>query len=396
MTTSSTNDIINISNKTSFLIGASRSGKTSFIKLLLKKMEKKEVFLFIKDANEWSTNNYNHRIHIYTTVNPFETPILKEANNIPNGSVVILDDYVHLFLTKSNHLARFQNLIYVEASHKQLTVIFSIQSTVRNNLSSIIMSSSLLFFTYCGSNKMFINRFFPDLSKHYLNHFSKGVQQFDVALIDTRQQRIIPAVNNLLSTIKKNRCINMFAPDEEYIIIPQNSFVIYEKNNEQMRSESGGEQGEGGEGGGEANPWQDFLSTLSCHGRKLIKPNTEQLAKTLFQFCKRTETLSRDDEGNYFIKVPKSNIIIYLIDLVGVLQSQHKNSLFMNTDNRNSSLLPETISVIKYLRKNKFTAPRNLITNKEVYGRLMYPQTKCSLFWKYRDCDIVGNHSHDD
>ena len=210
MTTSSTNDIINISNKTSFLIGASRSGKTSFIKLLLKKMEKKEVFLFIKDANEWSTNNYNHRIHIYTTVNPFETPILKEANNIPNGSVVILDDYVHLFLTKSNHLARFQNLIYVEASHKQLTVIFSIQSTVRNNLSSIIMSSSLLFFTYCGSNKMFINRFFPDLSKHYLNHFSKGVQQFDVALIDTRQQRIIPAVNNLLSTIKKNLCINMF------------------------------------------------------------------------------------------------------------------------------------------------------------------------------------------
>ena len=118
--------------------------------------------------------------------------------------------------------------------------------------------------------------------------------------------------------------------------------------------------------------------------------------ETLFQFCKRTETLSRDDEGNYFIKVPKSNIIIYLIDLVGVLQSQHKNSLFMNTGNRNSSLLPETISVIKYLRKNKFTAPRNLITNKEVYGRLMYPQTKCSLFWKYRDCDIVGNHSHDD
>ena len=126
----SLSDIINVTNKTSFLIGASRSGKTSFIKLLLRRMEKKEVFLFIKDANEWSTNNYNHRIHIYTTVNPFETPILKEANNIPNGSVVILDDYVHLFLTKSNHLARFQNLIYVEASHKQLTVIFSIQSTV--------------------------------------------------------------------------------------------------------------------------------------------------------------------------------------------------------------------------------------------------------------------------
>ena len=355
MTTSTTNNIINITNKTSFIIGASRSGKTSFIKLLLKSMEKKEVFLFIKDADEWSTNNYNHRIHIYTTVNPFETPILKEANNIPNGSVVILDDYVHLFLTKANHLARFQNLIYVEASHKQLTIIFSIQSTVRNNLSSIIMSSSLLFFTYCGSNKMFINRFFPDLSKHYLNHFSKGVQQFDVALIDTRQQRIIPAVNNLLSTIKKNQCINMFAPDEEYIIIPQNSFVIYEKDNEQNKRGEGGEEEEG-----EANhDLQDFLSTLSCRGRKLIKPNTEQLAKTLFQFCKRTETLSRDDEGNYFIKVPKSNIIIYLIDLVGVLQSQHKNSLFMNTGNRNSSLLPETISVIKYLRKNKFTAPRN-------------------------------------
>ena len=122
------NDLASIENKVNFIIGSARTGKTSFLKLLLSAIKQKEIIIFLKDPLEWESvlKTTSHTIRYYVTQNPFETDIMKSEHGIPNNSCIIFDDYIHLFLNKNDHLAKFQNLIYVEASHRFLTIFFGI------------------------------------------------------------------------------------------------------------------------------------------------------------------------------------------------------------------------------------------------------------------------------
>ena len=49
------NEIANIQNKVNFIIGSARTGKTSFLKVLLSKIKSKRVFIFLKDPLEWKS-----------------------------------------------------------------------------------------------------------------------------------------------------------------------------------------------------------------------------------------------------------------------------------------------------------------------------------------------------
>ena len=193
------NELANIQNKVNFIIGSARTGKTSFLKDILARIKPTRVFIFLKDSSEWktTTKTLRHTIQCFVTQNPFETSIMKD-NDIPNNSIIIFDDYIHLFLSKTDQLAKFQNLIYVEASHRYLTIFFGIQSTLKNNLRSYILGTNYIFLTYCASNKTFLKLFYPSLSHAYIKHFAHGVKQYDIALIDTRQEHLYPAFNHLL------------------------------------------------------------------------------------------------------------------------------------------------------------------------------------------------------
>lgn len=398
------NEIANIQNKVNFIIGSARTGKTSFLKVLLSKIKSKRVFIFLKDPLEWKSTveTSNHIIQYIVTQNPFETDIMKKG--IPNESIVLFDDYIHLFLTKKDQLAKFQNLIYVEASHRYLTIFFGIQSTLKNDLLSYIISSNYIFLTYCTANKRFLKQFYPTLSEPYINHFATGVQQYDIALLDTRQEHLYPAFNKLLKQKlnieeSRNTSLTMFDPDTKFFVIPNEEFSLYTKDNVTDNHNHPKDYDSDNEillGDGKSDGKQDlkrFLNDISFHGKKKLKPTTVSLTTKLLQFAKRNNILFIDEEENFYIKVPKSTVIVYLIDLINIFQSTTKNKQFMEHRNISSTLLPEFITIISFLRKKKFGASRGIISNKEVYGRLMYPKTTCSVYWKHQGC--MGDHNYE-
>ncbi len=415
---------------------------------------------------------------------------MKTEHGIPNNSCIIFDDYIHLFLNKNDHLAKFQNLIYVEASHRFLTIFFGIQSTLKNNLLSYIISSNYIFLTYCTANKRFLQQFYPALNEHYKTHFSDGVQKYDIALLDTRRERLYPAFNRLLlllpraedsgssnndnnnnaisgggvggntvtntstsigrnssssrTTVKVSTAISsrenyyahiftMFEPDTRFYLVPAEEFSLYAKDEAvgkrdatvQGRIQDTNKETEGfvsdgdivGDsavgvpgGGGSDSPESmgggahisrnsrqqeigTFLNDISFNGKKKLKPTTHTLALKLFKFSKNHNILFMDCEGHFYLKTPKSTVLVYAIDLISIFQSTSKNNLFMKQGD--SLLLPEVITIISFLRKNNFGASRGLVTNKEVYGRLMYPKSSCPVYWKHPP-GCTGGHGHRD
>ena len=133
-----------------------------------------------------------------------------------------------------------------------------------------------------------------------------------------------------------------------------------------------------------------FLNDISFNGKKKIKPSTISLATKLVKFSERNNILFTDSDEHLFLQLPKADVVVYLVDLLSIFQSTVKNNQTQDVNNTATTLLPETIDIIEFMRKHKFSASRGLITNKEVYGRLMYPKTKCDVYYKHQGCN--GNH----
>ena len=393
------NELANIQNKVNFIIGSARTGKTSFLKQILSSIKPTNVFIFMKDQMEWKTTTKTsyHTIQCFVTQNPFETPIMKDKQ-IPSNSVIIFDDYIHLFLSKTEHLAQFQNLIYVEASHSNLTIFFGIQSTLKNNLRSYILGANYIFLTYCASNKTFLKLFFPVLSQTYITHFPVGVKQYDIALVDTRQEYFFPSFNRLLinkSVTVPDNCIpNMFDPDHKFYLLRSDEFSLYTKDADNENTETHATHNRSNDpvdiGDATRIDATKILDDISFHGKKKLKPTTMALATKLVKFTQQHNILFSDSDSHYFLRLPRSEMVVFLIDILSIFQSTTKNNQTMDSNSTETSLLPEIIEIIAFLRKHKFRASRGLIHNKEVYGRLMYPETKCTVFWKHQNC--LGNH----
>ena len=125
-----------------------------------------------------------------------------------------------------------------------------------------------------------------------------------------------------------------------------------------------------------------------------MKPSTISLATKLVKFFERNNILFTDSDEHLFLQLPKTDLVVYLVDLLSIFQTTAKNNQIQDVNNTATTLLPETIDIIEFMRKHKFKASRGLITNKEVYGRLMYPKTKCVLYWKHQGCN--NNHDYEE
>ena len=158
-------EVLNYEEGISFVLGSSRSGKSTFLSLLIKAFpESKKVFLIDTSSGPYENQLGSlERVTILRGHDNFSTEVLQ---TLPRGAALIVDDFQLLMKVK-----QWGWIINYCAHHFGLSIFLAVHSHLHTQgLYFSITNSVNIYLTFSNNSRAFLKSFH---SKKYLNFFNK-------------------------------------------------------------------------------------------------------------------------------------------------------------------------------------------------------------------------------
>ena len=187
-------EVLNYEEGISFVLGSSRSGKSTFLSLLIKAFpESKKVFLIDTSSGPYENQLGSlERVTILRGHDNFSTEVLQ---TLPRGAALIVDDFQLLMKVR-----QWGWIINYCAHHFGLSIFLAVHSHLHTQgLYFSITNSVNIYLTFSNNSRAFLKSFH---SKKYLNFFNKywleGLQNHHIFFINSHFNVAFNFVDKLL------------------------------------------------------------------------------------------------------------------------------------------------------------------------------------------------------
>ena len=188
-------DILRYSEGINFILGATKSGKTTFLKrFILSQPQQKDIYLL--DTSGKNVKNDLSSFNAVITL-PYEFQFNEDClENLNPDSILIIDDFV-----LNSKLEAFQRVCNYSAHHLKLSIFLVVHSHLHTRgLFYYITNNCNIYLTYSNNSKNFLRAIGNGRYLSFFNsNWKKGISEFHVCFINTNYSVIINFIDCLLS-----------------------------------------------------------------------------------------------------------------------------------------------------------------------------------------------------
>ena len=187
-------DVLKYSDTVNFVLGASKSGKTSFLRKLILSQEPEQKTYLLDTSSSNTTNSLADIANVIKLNAEFR---LTEdcLKTLPSHSILIIDDFqLH------SKIAQWQRVINFCAHHFKLSIFLVVHSHIfTNGLHFALNNCCNLYLTYSNNSKSFLRTLCGGRFLNFFNrNWKEGLTGFHVSFINTYHGFIINFVDLLL------------------------------------------------------------------------------------------------------------------------------------------------------------------------------------------------------
>ena len=149
----SLDNILYYEDRISFVLGSSRSGKTTFLQKIVECYAKDRKIFLIDSGNGIETNHLAllDVVNVLKGVDNFSSKVLK---TLPKHSLIIVDDFQ--LGVRGTNLEEFKEILNFCAHHYHLSIFLAVHSHLHSNgLHYAINNSINIYLTYSNNSRSF-------------------------------------------------------------------------------------------------------------------------------------------------------------------------------------------------------------------------------------------------
>ena len=190
----SLSDILSYTDTVNWIIGASKTGKTTFLSRFISSLPR-EKKIYLLDTSGKFVDNELAKIESVEVL-PINSQLNEEClEKLPPGSFVIIDDF-QLLTNKS----QWQRVVNYCAHHFHLSIFLVVHSHQHTEgLHTALKTARNLYLTYSNNSKYFLKslangKYF----NFFCSHWREGIQNKHICFINTYQSLIVSYIDKLL------------------------------------------------------------------------------------------------------------------------------------------------------------------------------------------------------
>ena len=190
----SLSDILSYTDTVNWIIGASKTGKTTFLSRFISSLPR-EKKIYLLDTSGKFVDNELAKIESVEVL-PINSQLNEEClEKLPPGSFVIIDDF-QLLTNKS----QWQRVVNYCAHHFHLSIFLVVHSHQNTEgLHYALKNACNIYLTYSNNSKYFLKslahgKYFDFFCKHW----REGIQNKHICFINTYQSVIVSYIDKLL------------------------------------------------------------------------------------------------------------------------------------------------------------------------------------------------------
>ena len=190
----SLSDILSYTDTVNWIIGASKTGKTTFLSRFISSLPR-EKKIYLLDTSGKFVDNELAKIESVEVL-PINSQLNEEClEKLPPGSFVIIDDFQ--LLTKKS---QWQRVVNYCAHHFHLSIFLVVHSHQHTEgLHAALKTARNLYLTYSNNSKYFLKslangKYF----NFFCSHWREGIQNKHICFINTYESVIVSYIDKLL------------------------------------------------------------------------------------------------------------------------------------------------------------------------------------------------------
>ena len=190
----SLSDILSYTDTVNWIIGASKTGKTTFLSRFISSLPR-EKKIYLLDTSGKFVDNELAKIESVEVL-PINSQLNEEClEKLPPGSFVIIDDF-QLLTNKS----QWQRVVNYCAHHFHLSIFLVVHSHQHTEgLHAALKTARNLYLTYSNNSKYFLKslangKYF----NFFCSHWREGIQNKHICFINTYESVIVSYIDKLL------------------------------------------------------------------------------------------------------------------------------------------------------------------------------------------------------
>ena len=190
----SLSDILSYTDTVNWIIGASKTGKTTFLSRFISSLPR-EKNIYLLDTSGKFVDNELAKIESVEVL-PINSQLNEEClEKLPPGSFVIIDDF-QLLTNKS----QWQRVVNYCAHHFHLSIFLVVHSHQHTEgLHAALKTARNLYLTYSNNSKYFLKslangKYF----NFFCSHWREGIQNKHICFINTYESVIVSYIDKLL------------------------------------------------------------------------------------------------------------------------------------------------------------------------------------------------------
>ena len=190
----SLSDILSYTDTVNWIIGASKTGKTTFLSRFISSLPR-EKKIYLLDTSGKFVDNELAKIESVEVL-PINSQLNEEClEKLPPGSFVIIDDF-QLLTNKS----QWQRVVNYCAHHFHLSIFLVVHSHQHTEgLHAALKTARNLYLTYSNNSKYFLKSLANGKYLNFFcNHWREGIQNRHICFINTYESVIVSYIDKLL------------------------------------------------------------------------------------------------------------------------------------------------------------------------------------------------------
>ena len=190
----SLSDILSYTDTVNWIIGASKTGKTTFLSRFISSLPR-EKKIYLLDTSGKFVDNELAKIESVEVL-PINSQLNEEClEKLPPGSFVIIDDFQ--LLTKKS---QWQRVVNYCAHHFHLSIFLVVHSHQHTEgLHTALKTARNLYLTYSNNSKYFLKSLaHGKYFNFFCKHWREGIQNKHICFINTYQSVIVSYIDKLL------------------------------------------------------------------------------------------------------------------------------------------------------------------------------------------------------
>ena len=186
-------DVLKYTETVNFILGASKSGKTSFLKKIVISQDSSQN-IYLLDTSGLNVENGLAKLSNIKILDIDFELTEKCLRSLPANSILIIDDF-----QLQSKIDQWQRVINYSAHHFKLSIFLVVHSHVfTNGLQFALKNCCNLYITYSNNSKSFLRSLAGGKYLSFFNrHWKEGLAGFNICFINTYHSFIINFVDCL-------------------------------------------------------------------------------------------------------------------------------------------------------------------------------------------------------